>query len=869
MIQKNKYTKTAWEKKTLIKDMVHGYIEIPKPIMLEIIDSEQFQRLKDIEQTGMEALYPSATHKRFSHSLGVYHLACKAFVAFQNNVLISYPEIYGKIMHKYAKDSQQVWTRWGMLFRLAALLHDCGHSPFSHTLEFIYDLAQDGDNKVLDNKLKAGMNDCFCEDFSKGEGGHCGKAHERMSSLYIMTDDYNGLRTKVEDLLRSYVEAYDLGDVYSDQMIMNDDIEFMIRMIIGCLYDYDIRDRYAQVDFLYENCDNMAEKKDLALSAWSIELQLRNCIIGMLNSRLDVDNLDYVVRDSKFSGYANHVVDLDRLLDSFTIVRAFEVNDFEITRECNLDYCINLKEFTGTYLNGRLSGECHILCEKQDIKAHGRICIKAKDNEQTDVSNRVYQATDDFSANLEYNIDGTMSDIMTIKPPQDKDDIAYINFRGKMEGKLTGVVFANDDANNQDGSVWREKGKQRIYFAYEQKCMSVLMSAVYNSNFEKKWIYGHHISTFANNFLYIYLLEQYASHVVLKKQLELIQAFDEVLVQLNGNDSRNEISDLKITEDHDREKIELRNSLTPKERDKEIYGKLQKTGSDDLAVTNNIIRQIMRLCDALNGDNAAKYSDKFYGILVDCCRLDTEGPPVCLNEQSVKELEKIREEYKGIVTTEMQVLSDILAMYSPYYVDGLVFYKTSDRDLIAAYKNLYLKLANGEITNSDQYKEFKECYEELAHRRYLKCLWKSQPEFEYYFNDWTQEEMRDLKKMLRSTSAPREFDYVVLSDNIPCDQRSTFANDFWEELKNKYKFDRFVCVLQQIWTKRFVDYNTYMKRGERVLRLKDIKLFNDDTQKMDFFYFYYQQREPAEINVSEILQWLKNKIREGKDDYKR
>lgn len=80
-------------KNTLIKDMVHGYIKIPKPIMREIVDSEQFQRLKDIEQTGMEALYPSATHKRFSHSLGVYYLAQKAFKAFQNNIFVSYPSI--------------------------------------------------------------------------------------------------------------------------------------------------------------------------------------------------------------------------------------------------------------------------------------------------------------------------------------------------------------------------------------------------------------------------------------------------------------------------------------------------------------------------------------------------------------------------------------------------------------------------------------------------------------------------------------------------------------------------------------------------------------------------------------------------------
>ena len=90
----SKYGKEVWEKRTIIKDMVHGYIEIPKPIMREIIDTEQFQRLKDIEQTGMEALYPSATHKRFTHSLGVYYLSRKAFAEFKNNIAVSYPDIY-------------------------------------------------------------------------------------------------------------------------------------------------------------------------------------------------------------------------------------------------------------------------------------------------------------------------------------------------------------------------------------------------------------------------------------------------------------------------------------------------------------------------------------------------------------------------------------------------------------------------------------------------------------------------------------------------------------------------------------------------------------------------------------------------------
>jgi len=98
------YTKADWEKNTIIKDSVHGYINVPKPIAREIIDTDIFQRLKNIEQTGMQVLYPSATHNRFTHSLGVYHLSKKAFRHFRSNVQTDYPDVYGKVGVKYKGD---------------------------------------------------------------------------------------------------------------------------------------------------------------------------------------------------------------------------------------------------------------------------------------------------------------------------------------------------------------------------------------------------------------------------------------------------------------------------------------------------------------------------------------------------------------------------------------------------------------------------------------------------------------------------------------------------------------------------------------------------------------------------------------------
>lgn len=69
------------------RDTIHGYIEIPEPIVTNIIDTELFQRLRYIEQTSMRPLYPAARHDRFIHSLGVYWIGKQAFTHFKENAV--------------------------------------------------------------------------------------------------------------------------------------------------------------------------------------------------------------------------------------------------------------------------------------------------------------------------------------------------------------------------------------------------------------------------------------------------------------------------------------------------------------------------------------------------------------------------------------------------------------------------------------------------------------------------------------------------------------------------------------------------------------------------------------------------------------
>ena len=101
----------------IINDPVHGFIEVPRGTLLDLIDTPAFQRLRRIKQLGMSVLvYPGAVHSRFNHALGAMHLMRQALdVLRRKKVDISKKEYRAAL--------------------IAILLHDVGHGPFSHALE--------------------------------------------------------------------------------------------------------------------------------------------------------------------------------------------------------------------------------------------------------------------------------------------------------------------------------------------------------------------------------------------------------------------------------------------------------------------------------------------------------------------------------------------------------------------------------------------------------------------------------------------------------------------------------------------------------------------------------------------------------------
>ena len=853
-----KYKSDLWKKNTIIKDAVHGYISIPKPIMREIIDTETFQRLKNIEQTGMEALYPSATHNRFTHSLGVYYLSKKAFKQFRKNVKTDFEIIYNEVENKFVKSAEDVWDRWELMFQLASLLHDCGHSPFSHTLEFIYDLPVE---KTLNDRLTENMSEPFKEDLGynslKKTGDLqkvCGAPHERMSALFIRLKGEDYFYDRVECLLKDYVNEFmPESNVYEkDSNILADDIEFMIRMIIGCKYDFEKADSY-YAKKIYNTANN---------KSWYTELELRNCIINMLNSKLDVDNLDYVIRDSKYSGYANQNVDVERLLSSFTIVTAFELKDVELKKEHVLNCCVNLKKFKGNYINARISGACYIGSHSQDIKAHGKVYLEGEKG-KSEVIQRSMRTGEHFSAQVTFPTENIEEEseiaIKSLSSSDETEGICYLNIRGCLEGTFTGTIFKNEI---NIPSEWEKSGKRRIFPAYYQNCMSVLMSAIEGSNFEKKWIYSHQISTFTNNYLNIYLLEKYAQ-ILMNKESKI---FDEKLGELIRK-LKEGLTEIELNSINEKmpSAVNQRKILHDKIRDNFLKDYNEVLVFLDNEANEKNVRDLSQIFDVLiTYKKLFNRSHKGLEDVIDQIVCERKH----LDDKTYQQLELLNnEEYLKLRGKETQYFWDIVAMCDDKTIMGHHFHKSSDEDLVALYKQEYLNSVEEKEDQAtiNSHIEFSDNFEYLIKRRFMRCMWKSYPEYQFYFQDWTDEEIVALNNFMKPYTVPAGFGYLVLSDWIGDIRAGDKQKKFWEYLKKEYNLKRFVSVSQVIKTKQFTPYETYMKRNEQVVRLEDIGLFSSLKKEEEFKFFYYDQYPDGKpIDIIDILNWLRKEINEDK-----
>lgn len=196
------YKKLDEEK--VFKDPVHSYIHVRDQLIWDLINTPEFQRLRRIRQLGTTYLtFHGAEHSRFNHSLGVYEIMRRIVSNFSEN----YP-----------------WKEEERLLCLsAALLHDIGHGPFSHSFEKVFDTDhEEWTQAILLGETKInGILKQVLPDFPEQVSEVIGKTHENKLIVSLISSQIDADR--MDYLLR---DAYYTGVNYG-----NFDIERILRVM--------------------------------------------------------------------------------------------------------------------------------------------------------------------------------------------------------------------------------------------------------------------------------------------------------------------------------------------------------------------------------------------------------------------------------------------------------------------------------------------------------------------------------------------------------------------------------------------------------------------------------------------------------------
>jgi HD superfamily phosphohydrolase len=227
-----------------IRDLLHGTVTI-EPGERPVLDSRYFQRLRGIKQMGFsEFSFPSATHSRFSHSVGALATVTRAWDVLER------------------RTSGLIPRRFRRLLRLAALLHDIGHGPLSHSTEFAMP-------EVGALKLPHGL----------------GKEPKRRATH----EDYT-LKILLDSSLTALLDSAGTPDGFS-------------ALHVAALIEPNVE---TGDDFFLEHFHGQ-------------RLNFRPLLEQLISSELDADRMDYLRRDSLHAGVSYGQFDFDWIVQNLTL----------------------------------------------------------------------------------------------------------------------------------------------------------------------------------------------------------------------------------------------------------------------------------------------------------------------------------------------------------------------------------------------------------------------------------------------------------------------------------------------------------------------------------------------------------------------
>ncbi|HRO66685.1 MAG TPA: HD domain-containing protein [Pseudobdellovibrionaceae bacterium] len=227
-----------------IRDPVHGSIYYSEQ-EVAVLDTQEFQRLRSIKQLGFaEFSFPGATHNRYLHSVGVCHLAGVCFDSIFK-------------VYSFHKSSNRARLR--QVTRLAALLHDVGHGPLSHTTETVMPKAADLQVKVYADPTQGGR-----------------RANHEDYTIKFVTD------SGIADMIKAQFPE-------------------ITPLHVACLIDKTLK---CPDDFFM---DGTAD--------------LRPILSQIVSSEIDCDRIDYLERDSYFCGTSYGKIDHEWLIQNMTFHR--------------------------------------------------------------------------------------------------------------------------------------------------------------------------------------------------------------------------------------------------------------------------------------------------------------------------------------------------------------------------------------------------------------------------------------------------------------------------------------------------------------------------------------------------------------------